>query len=111
MITMDVTALPAADANRVWALEFDSEHGHVQAFGESEVYYYLPRCGAGPTLESGVTGGCYSEPQIIGDVQIWNAEEHFLAIFPDESSMRAGGRQLAAAWGDELPVGVHRVIA
>ncbi len=85
MLTVDITTLQADDANRVYMLEFDAEHGHVQAFGESDVYYYPPRRGAGPTLESGATGGCYSEPQIIGDVQIWNAEEHLLAIFPETS--------------------------
>ena len=29
---------------------------------------------------------------MLGDVEIWNAEEHYLAIFGDEGSMRAGGR-------------------
>jgi hypothetical protein len=110
MLTVDITTVHTGDASRVYVLEFDTEHGHVQAFGEGEVCYYPPRRGAGPVVESGATGGCYGEPQIIGDVPIWNAEEHYLAIFPDEPSMRAGGRQLAAAWGDELPVGVHRVI-
>ena len=75
------------------------------------MYYHAPRRGTGPVLESGATSGCYSEPQIIGDVQLWNGEEHYLAIFPDEPSMLVGGRQLAAAWGDALPAGVHRVIA
>ncbi len=92
-------------------IELDTEHGHVQAFGQGEVYYHPPRRGAGPTLESGATGGCYTEPQIIGDVEVWNSEEHYLAIFPDQPSMLAGGRQLAAAWGDELPAGIYRVIA
>jgi hypothetical protein len=110
MLTIDVTAL-AAGANRVWTLEFDIEHGHIQAFGEGEVHYDAPSRGTGPTLESGATGGCYSEPQIVGDVQLWNAEDHYLAIFPDEPSMLAGGHQIAATWGDELPVGIHRVIA
>ena len=112
MLTMDVTALAAGSPARVWMLEVDMEYGHVQAFGQGEVYYHPPRRGGGPELESGATGGCHSEPQIIGgDLQLWNAEEHYLAIFPDEASMREGGRQLAAAWGDQLPAGIHRVIA
>ena len=47
---------------------------------------------------------------MLGDVEIWNAEEHYLAIFGDEGSMRAGGRALAAAWGNDLPIGIYRVI-
>jgi hypothetical protein len=111
MLTIDVTALAAGDANRVWVLEFDTEHGHVQALGEAEVYYHPPRLGSTPILESGATGGCYTEPQVIGNIELWNAEEHYLAIFPDQPSMLAGGRQLAATWGDQLPVGIHRAIA
>jgi hypothetical protein len=111
MLTVDISTLKADELNRVHMLEFDMEHGHVQVFGEGGVYLYPPRRGTGPTLESGATGGCYSKPQMIADVQLWNAEEHFLAIFPDEASMRVGGRQLAREWGDELPVGIHRIVA
>jgi len=108
MLTMDATTL--ANGGRVWAIEFDTEYGHVQTFGEAEVHYYLPRRGNGATLESGATGGCYSEPQVLGDVEIWNAEEHYLAVFSDQAAMLAGGAQLAAAWGNDLPIGIYRVI-
>src|SRR5215471_19222942 len=91
MLPVDISTLKTEEVNRVHVLEFDTEHGHVQVFGKGDVYCYPPRRGSGPTLESGATGGCYSEPQMIGDVQLWAAEEHSLAIFPDEASMRAGG--------------------
>jgi hypothetical protein len=55
-------------------------------------------------------GARQSQPQTIGGVQLWNADEHYLAIFADEAAMRDGGRQLARAWGDQLPVGIHCVL-
>ncbi|HEY3958650.1 MAG TPA: hypothetical protein VGM53_35250 [Streptosporangiaceae bacterium] len=106
----DPTALPAGTPSQAHIIEFDLEHGHVQNFGQAGVAVY--RSGRGELqVESGVTGGCYADPQIIADVQLWNAEEHYLAVFPDSTSMRSGGRQLAAAWGDSLPVAIHRVLA
>ena len=61
-LTLDAATL-AADTAVVWMIGFDIECGHVQAFGEGEVYRYPPRRGDGVTLESGATGGCYSEPR------------------------------------------------
>jgi len=111
MLSIDATTLDPNSGNTVYALEFDIEHGRVQVHGETEVFYNPPQRHRGPELESAATGGCYTEPETIRDVQIWNAEEHYLAIFPDEPSLQAGGRQLAAEWGDALPHGIHRVIA
>jgi len=109
MLTMDAATL--AGGGRAWVTEFDTEHGHVQVYGPGEVAYHPARPGGEAVLESAATGGCYTGPQVIGEVQIWNAEEHYLAVFPDEASMRAGGRQLAEAFGDALPAGIHRVLA
>jgi hypothetical protein len=109
MLTTDISTLQAGVPSRRWLLEFDREYGHVQVFGQGDVCY--SRSGRGESfLESRETGGCYTEPQTIADVQLWNAEEHFLAVFPDEASMRAGGRQLAREWGGRLPAGIHRVL-
>jgi hypothetical protein len=109
MLTADIGTLAAGAASRLYVLEFDVEYGRVQAFGEGEVYCSCNGRGE-PYLESGQTGGCYSQPQTIGGVQLWNAEEHYLAVFADEAAMRAGGRQLTQAWGDQLPVCIHRVL-
>ena len=109
MLTVDISSLTPGAPSRLFMLEFDTEYGRVQAFGQGDVCY--SRSGRGdPYLESGETGGCYTDPQTIADVELWNAEEHFLAVFPDEASMRAGGHQLAGAWGDRLPAGIHRVL-
>lgn len=97
MLTMDVTALAAGELMAAWVIEFDTEYGQVQTLGAAEVCWWQPRRGEGGTLESAATGGCYSEPQVLGEVEVWNAEEHYLAVFADEASMRAGGRALAAA--------------
>jgi hypothetical protein len=109
MLTVDVAALPPG-GHRLWVIEADMEYGHATA-GHTTVG--LARDGRGGLyVESDDTGGCYTEPTVIdGDVEAWFAEQHFLAVFPDEASMRAGGRRLAAALGKRLPVGVHQVIA
>jgi hypothetical protein len=110
MLTIDVTALKDGATHRFHILEFDMEHGRVQAFGAHELGF--SRSGGGePLLESSVTGGCYTSPQAVADVELWNAEEHFLAVFPDRASMREGGRRLAREWGDELPAGIYRTLA
>jgi hypothetical protein len=96
MLTVDISSLTPGAPSRLFMLEFDMEYRRVQAFGQGDVCY--SRSGRGdPYLESGETGGCYTGPQTIADVELWNAEEHFLAVFPDEESMRAGGLQLAGA--------------
>ncbi len=110
MLTTDISTLKADTASRLYVLEFDMEHGRVQVFGQGDVYYSRSRRGE-PFLESGQTGGCYTDPQMVADMQVWSAEEHFLAVFPDEASMRAGGRQIIRERGDELPTGIYRVLS
>jgi hypothetical protein len=86
MLTLDISALPAGTPAQAHVLELDLEHGHVQNFGPAGVAVY--RTGRGElTVESGATGGCYAESQIIADVQLWNAEEHYLAVFPDNTGV------------------------
>lgn len=111
MLTIDTATLPPGEATQTWVLEIDMEYGQVQQFGQGEVYYDPARRVAGGELESGAAGGCYREPQVLGEMQLWSAEEHYLAIFPDEASMREGGHRIAEAFGDHLPAGIHRVIA
>lgn len=110
MLTINVKALPRERSQRLWALEFDREHGHVQTFGEADIFPTVDGHGQ-LFLESARTGGCYDEPFVLADVELWTAEDHYLAVFATEDAMRDGGRRLADAWGDELPVGVHRVLA
>lgn len=111
MLTVDITTLLAEVPTDVYAIEYDLEYGTLKTFGATDVAYY-PTTGRGEaTLESGNTGGCYTEPQDISDVQIWTSEHGVFAVFADEASMRDGGRQLAAHWGDQLPVGIHRRLA
>lgn len=110
MLTTDTATLKVGAASRLYVLEFDMEHGWVQLFGQGDVYY--SHSGRGETfLESGETGGCYTNPQMVADMQVWSAEEHFLAVFPDEASMRAGGRRIIREWGEELPTGIHRALS
>ena len=109
MLTVDLAALPPGKSPRLHALEFDLEHGHVQAFGRIDVTYAKDGRGR-PYVESGETGGCYTDPDVVDGVQVWAAEDHRLAVFPDAPSMCEGARRLAAAWGDALPAGIARVI-
>jgi hypothetical protein len=109
MLSIDRTTLDAGTWVELWVLEFDLEYRHVQVNGRAQVSY-TPQGRMGPELESGDTGGCYSEPHMIGDVEVWIAEEHRLAVFADEASMRAGARNLARNWGEDLPVGIYRVL-
>ena len=108
MLTVDATTAPPGE-HQLWVIEADMEHGHATA-GRATVY--LDRDGDGrPYIESARTGGCYTDPAVIGgQVQAWYAEEHFIALFADEEAMRAGGQQLASTIGPELPIGVHRAI-
>lgn len=106
MCTIPFANLPANQPTRVWALEIDLEHGAVQTLGEAEVVA-CPSDRDGPTLMSVSTGGCYDEPQLVGGVELYNAEDHYLAVFADEASMRAGAQDLIAGFGDRLPVGLY----
>jgi hypothetical protein len=106
MLTVDVQALQPETSYRFWVIELDWEHGHVQTLGEADVYpsYDGRRNFA---VESESTGGAYIEDTMIGDVQLWIAEQHYLAVFDSEDAMHRGGAQLAAAFGDEMPVGIY----
>jgi hypothetical protein len=109
MLTADVRAMPLG-RHRLWVIEADMEHGRATA-GPAAVS--LERDGRGSLyIKSAATGGCYTEPTVIGgEVEAGFVEEHFIALFPAEARMRDGGRHLAAEFGDRLPVGVHWVIA
>jgi hypothetical protein len=109
MLTVDVAAMPLGEWQQRWVIEADMEYGHATA-GQAAVE--LARDGHGGLyVESAGTGGCYTEPAVIdGDVEAWFAERHFIAVFPDEAAMWAGGGRLATALGERLPVGVHQVI-
>jgi hypothetical protein len=54
------------------------------------------------------SGGSYDEPWTLGDVEIWAAEEHHLALFATEQDLRAGAQIIANDFGDDLPVGIYR---
>ena len=109
MLTTGTSTLNATGHNHAHLPE--SGPGHVQAFGPGQVHYHPPRPGTGPVPGSAATGGCHTEPETIAGIQTWNAEDHYPAIFPTEQAMRTGARHLAHAWGDQLPTGIHRVIA
>jgi hypothetical protein len=101
MLTTDTNTWPDDQARQVWAIEFDTEYGSVQAFGRTGIYRERDH------LESSETGGCYSEPQVVaGMVEIRSAEEHYLAVFDDEPSMIAGAHMLATAWAATLPAAI-----
>lgn len=107
MLTVDVTAMRPGE-HQLWVIEADLEYGTATA-GLAGVH--LARDGSGSLyVESDATGGCYTEPAPVGQVEVWSAEEHVIALFPAEEAMRAGGQQLAGAYGRSLPVGVHRVL-
>jgi hypothetical protein len=108
MLTADVAAMPPG-GYQLWAIEADMEYGHATA-GLAGVQ--VARDGHGRLyIESAVTGGCYTEPAVIGgEVEAWFTEQHFIAVFPAEPPMRDGGRRLASTFGDRMPVGVRRVI-
>ena len=107
MLTVDVTARQPGE-HQLWVIEADLEHGHATA-GLAGVH--LARGGGGSLyVESDATGGCYTEPAPVGQVEVWSAEEHILALFPSEAAMRAGGQQLAGLYGRSLPFGVYCVL-
>jgi hypothetical protein len=109
MLTTDATKLQLDVTHHCWVIEFDLEHGHVATFGPANVY--PSRDGRGQFgLESESTGGAYTEPSTVGEVQTWHAEDHVLAIFPTEHAMRAGASELIIAYGGALPHGVHHVL-
>jgi hypothetical protein len=101
MLTTDTSTWPDGEARQVWAIEFDTEYGSVQAFGRASARH------SQDYLESGETGGCYSEPQVVASmVEIRSAEEHYLAVFDDEPSMLAGAHMIATAWAATLPAAI-----
>lgn len=103
MHTIDASTLGGGgEPAELRVIEIDSEYGHMQTCGRAEVAYERG------DLISLETGGCYDYPSVIGQTQLWNAEEHYLAAFPDEASMKAGIKDLLAGFGDELRVGLHR---
>ena len=104
MLTVDTTLLALDQPVELWVIELDHEYGHVQVLGRSTVTRH--RHG----LSSHVTGGDYAEPYGDEQVQTWTAEEHTLNVFASEQAMRDGARHIAAARGDMLPVGIHRVL-
>lgn len=107
MLTVDVKALAPNHAHSFWLIELDWEHGTVQHLGEGEIYpAYDGHRNFG--VESLVTGGGYLEATIVGgDVELWIAEEHYLAVFATEDAMHRGGAALVAAFGNEMPVGIY----
>jgi hypothetical protein len=98
MLTTDTSTWPDGEVRQVWAIEFDTEYGSVQAFGRASARH------SQDYLESGETGGCYSEPQAVTSmVEVRSAEEHFLAVFDSEEAMTAGAHIIATAWAATLP--------
>jgi hypothetical protein len=110
LLTVNVKALQPDKAHRFWVIELDWEHGTVQTHGEADIYpSYDGRGQFG--VESESTGGAYLEDTVISGVQLWIAEQHYLAVFPTEDAMHEGGAQLAAAFGDQMPVGIYGSLA
>jgi hypothetical protein len=106
MLTVDVKTLPLDTPHHCWVIELDWEHGRVQTHGQANIY--TSRDGRGAfAVESESTGGAYLEDTVINEVQLWIAEDHYLAAFPSEDAMHQGGAQLAAAFGAEMPVGIY----
>jgi hypothetical protein len=102
MLTTDTSSWPDGKARLLWAIEIDTEYGSVQTFGPGEVLKDRDY------LESGATGGCYSEPQVVaGMVEVRSAEEHYLAVFDSEEAMTSGAHLLAVAWAATLPASIY----
>jgi hypothetical protein len=109
-LALDTSQWDVGENKPAFLIEFDSEHGTLQAFGAGEVMVW--RSSGRRALVSEGTGGEYHEPDVIsgdeGTMEMWHAEEHCLAVFADEESMRKGAAIIVEVWGDELPVGIHR---
>lgn len=106
MLTIDPSTLREGDI-QVCAAEFDLEHGEVRAFGAAALRCTKTQSGE-PALRSFSTGNMYWEREIVWDlVEVWSQEECHLAIFADESALRAGARLLVARWWDRLSVAIR----
>jgi hypothetical protein len=106
MLTADTGTWQPGQVHQAWAIEFDTEHGSLQTFGPGEFYW------SSGYIESGPTGGCYSEPQVVaGEIEIRSAENHYLAVFDDEPSMIAGAHLLATTWITKLPASIYLPLA
>jgi hypothetical protein len=106
MLTTDISSWPDGTARLLWVIEFDTEYGDMQAFGPAEI-----ACEHEGYLESGATGGCYNEPQVVaGMVEVRSAGRHFLAVFDSEEAMTAGAHLLAVTWASQLPASIYHAL-
>jgi hypothetical protein len=109
MLTIPVDQLPADQPVEAWVIEIDTEYGAVQVFGQAKVTYHPQANGyQDGMIESEETGGCYDDSRESLGVELFSAEEHYLAVFPDEESMKQGVEGVCAYFGDILPIGIYR---
>jgi len=99
MITVPFTELAAEQNTTVWVLEFSTEYGEILVSEEADV---IAHPSSGKVIESCQTGGWYSDPRLVDEVELFDADQHYLAVFPDEEAMQDGAASLAHTMADEI---------